>query len=49
MLAKLLSRKLWMAVAGFATSVANHRYDLAVYVVLGYLGVEGAADVKSRM
>lgn len=49
MLAKLLSRKLWIAVGGFSALMASKQYPEAAAVLLGYLGVEGAADVKSRM
>lgn len=44
----LLSRKFLLAVAGLITLVANKQYPEAVTVVLGYLGVEGAADVVER-
>lgn len=45
LLMRLTSRKLWLAVGGFITFVANKQYTEAMAVVLGYLGVEGGADM----
>lgn len=42
---KLLSRKLWIAILTLAVLILNKQYDAAVWVVLGYLGVQGAQDV----
>ena len=48
-LKSLLSRKFLLALAGLLTLVANKQYPEAVTVLLGYLGVEGAADVATRV
>jgi hypothetical protein len=45
---RLTSRKLWVAVGGFITFVANKQYTEALAVALAFLGVEGAADIRSR-
>jgi len=44
----LLSRKFLLALGSTATLIANKQYTEAVAVVLGFLGVEGYADVVSR-
>jgi hypothetical protein len=44
----LLSRKFILALGTTLVFVANEQYDMALYTVLGYLGVEGAADLKNR-
>lgn len=45
---RLGSRKFLLAVSAFVGFLATREYDQAVIVVLGYLGVEGAADVAAR-
>ena len=45
---RLSSRKFLLAVAAFATAAANGEWGVALGAVLGYLGVEGAADVMDR-
>lgn len=45
---RLTSRKFLLAVSAFAGFLATKEYDQAVVVVLGYLGVQGYADAKSR-
>lgn len=47
-LTSLLSRKFLLALGTTLVFVANGQYTEAVAVVLGYLGVEGAADAISR-
>lgn len=47
-LESLLSRKFLLALGTFLVLVASERYTEAVAVVIGYIGVEGAADFKSR-
>lgn len=42
------SRKFLLTVAGAATAMANGDTHAAMFIVLAYLGVEGAADYKSR-
>ena len=44
----LLSRKFLLAVASIATFAANKEYTAALTVVLGYIGIEGVADIKAR-
>jgi len=41
---RLSSRKFLLAVAAFLAAVANDEWGVALGVVLGYLGVEGAKD-----
>lgn len=45
---RLLSRKFWLTVAAFITLIATNHATEAMGVVLGYLGIEGYADAKSR-
>lgn len=45
---RLSSRKFLLAVSAFTGFLATREYDQAVIVVLGYLGVEGYADARSR-
>lgn len=45
----LTSRKFLLSVAAFITLLANEQYPEAVAVVLGFVGMEGAADVASRV
>lgn len=40
------SRKFWIAVGAFVTAAASGEWGAAVSIVLGYLGVQGAADFK---
>lgn len=47
-LTSLLSRKFLLALGTFLVLVANGQYTEAVAVVAAYIGVEGAADFKSR-
>lgn len=47
-LLSLLSRKFLLAVGTALVFIANGAYTEAVAVVLGFLGVEGAADAVSR-
>ncbi len=42
------SRKAVAAIGGFATALAAGNTELAVAVILAYVGIEGAADYKSR-
>jgi len=58
MMGKLKSRKLWLAIAGITTAVAAalageietaQAIESVVWIVLAYLGVEGGADVVSRI
>ncbi len=44
----LKSRKFWLAVGAFITFVAAGEYNEAMLVIMGYLGVEGAADATER-
>lgn len=44
----LLSRKFLLALGSFITFVAQKDYDRAMWVVLGYLGIEGGADIVER-
>ncbi len=45
---RLLSRKFLLTLGSFCTFVATKQYELAMGVVLGFLGVEGYADAKAR-
>jgi len=47
-LRSLFTRKFVLAVGGTLVFIANGQYDLALYTLLGYLGVEGAGDVVER-
>lgn len=47
-LLSLTSRKFLLALGTFLVMVSNGQYTEAVAVVIGYIGVEGAADFKSR-
>jgi len=47
-LRSLLTRKFLLALGTTLVLVANGQYTEAVAVVIGYLGVEGAADAVSR-
>ena len=44
----VLSRKFILTLCGAIALFANKQYDQFVMLVLGYVGVEGAADVISR-
>ena len=44
---RLTSRKLWLAVGGFIAAAAAGEWGAAVAILLGYIGVEGAADYKT--
>jgi len=44
----LLSRKFLLAIGTILVLIANGQYIEAVYVVLGYLGVEGVGDAAER-
>ena len=41
------SRKFLLALSAFLAAIANNDIALAVSVVLGYLAVEGGADIAS--
>lgn len=41
---KLKSRKLWIAVFTIAILILQKEYNQAVFVALGYLGVQGYID-----
>lgn len=45
----LFTRKFLLALGTTIVFAANGQYDLALYAVLGYLGVEGAADAVERV
>lgn len=45
----LLSRKFVAAVGVIVPALIAKRWDVAVTALLGYLGVEGAADVVTRV
>lgn len=47
-LLSLLSRKFLLALGTALVFIANGAYTEAVTVVLGFLGVEGAADAVAR-
>lgn len=47
-LTSLLSRKFLLALGTTLVLIANGAYTEAVAVILGFIGVEGAADFKSR-
>ena len=44
----LLTRKFLLALGTTCVFIANGAYAEALGIVLGYLGVEGAADVAER-
>lgn len=44
--AKLKSRKFWLAVLSVAVLLLQEQYSQATVVVLGYLGVQGALELK---
>jgi hypothetical protein len=48
-LASLASRKFLLAVSIVTALMAEKQYGEAVTVTLGYLGIEGAADVGERV
>ena len=48
-LKSLLSRKFLLALGTFIVFVANGQYNEALGVVLAYIGLEGAADVATRV
>lgn len=47
-LTSLLSRKFLLTLGTALVFIASGAYTEAVAVILGFLGVEGAADFKSR-
>lgn len=47
-LRSLFTRKFLLALGTTLMLIANGQYTEAVAVVIGYLGVEGAADAVSR-
>lgn len=47
-LLSLLSRKFLLALGTSLVFISSGAYTEAVAVILGFLGVEGAADFKSR-
>lgn len=47
-LLSLLSRKFLLALGTSLVFISNGAYTEAVAVILGFLGVEGAADFNSR-
>lgn len=48
-LKSLLSRKFILALGTFLVFIANNQYSEALGVVLAYIGLEGAADVATRV
>ena len=48
-LRSLLTRKFLLTLGTALVFGANGQYDLVLYTVLGFLGVEGAADTVSRV
>jgi len=48
-LRSLLTRKFLLALGSAIVFGANGQYDLALFAVLGFLGVEGAADAVTRV
>jgi hypothetical protein len=46
---RLTSRKFLLAVAAFIVAAVNQEWYMALGVVLGYLGVEGAGDIADRI
>lgn len=48
-LLSLLSRKFLLAMGTFLVFIANNQYNEALGVVLAYIGLEGAADVATRV
>lgn len=47
-LRSLLTRKFLLTLGTSLVFLANGQYDLVMYTVLGYLGVEGAGDAVAR-
>lgn len=45
---RLLSRKLWIAIASFAVFVLNEQYTEAMGVIIAYLGIQGGADIVNN-
>lgn len=45
----LLSRKFLLALGTICIFIANEQYAEAITIILAYLGVEGAADIMSRV
>ena len=45
----LFTRKFLLAFGSAVVFIANGQYDLALFAVLGYLGVEGVADTATRV
>lgn len=45
----LLSRKLLLAVVGIVGAVVRKDYGAAETIILSYIGVEGAADIVTRV
>lgn len=44
----LVSRKFLLTLGAFITFIGQEEYDKALYAVLGYLGIEGGADIVER-
>lgn len=45
---RLLSRKLWIAIASFAVFILNDQYTEAMGVIIAYLGIQGGADIVNN-
>ena len=48
-LSSLLSRKFLLTVAAITGFAANKEWDKVLFAVMAYIGVEGAADYRSRI
>lgn len=48
LLGRLTSRKFLLVLGGVIIAVANKEWGVAVTLILGYLGVEGTADIIER-
>jgi hypothetical protein len=45
---RLTSRKFLLVLGGVIIAIANREWSVVITLILGYLGVEGAADIVSR-
>jgi apolipoprotein N-acyltransferase len=45
---RLTSRKFLLVLGGVIIAIANSEWNTVIALVLGYLGVEGTADIISR-
>jgi hypothetical protein len=48
LLERLTSRKFLLVLGGVIIAIANKEWGVVVTLILGYLGVEGTADIISR-